>query len=98
MKPLPPLVMQSVKVTIKNLMTAPPTTIRMELNPDETVAEILWAVQEFWRYNLAGISLKMGRWLLDPEWTVRDMNLPTEGTVIELIPNPAFDGNIRKVY
>ena len=97
MRSVPPDMVFNIRITVKNLMTSPPSTIRMEVSSDTTVAEILWSAQDMWRFNLAAVCLKLGRWLLDPEWTVKDMGFPVDGTVLELIPHPGFDGDIRRV-
>lgn len=74
-----------MKITVRNV--ADGSTIRMEVVPDDTVADIIDSAAEFWGKEAGAYVIKKGKTILGGGDTVAEANL-MEGDVLEMIPDP----------
>lgn len=74
-----------IKVTIKNAINN--SSIRMDLEPNEKVEDIIESAAEFWKKDPGAYVLKKGKMLLRSDMTVLESNLINDD-VLELIPDP----------
>lgn len=75
----------STTITVKNV--ANNSTIKMELEPEETMADIVDSASEYWKKEPSAYVLKKGKALLRSTMTVSEAGL-IKGDVLELIPDP----------
>lgn len=75
----------SVKITVKNLTNG--STIRVEVEPADSISDIIESAAEFWKLKEGAYVLKRGKKLLRGAEKVSDIGLVNED-VLELIPDP----------
>jgi hypothetical protein len=75
----------TIKITVKNLTNG--STIRVEVEPSDTVSEIIESAAEFWKLKEGAYVLKKGKKLLRGSELVSEIGLMNED-VLELIPDP----------
>jgi len=75
----------STILKIKNAETG--STLDMELEPENTVNEIIESAASFWHKDPGAYVLRRGKKVLGGGATVKDASLIT-GDVLELIPDP----------
>lgn len=75
----------TVRITVVNTLNN--SSIRMELEPYESVEDIVDTAAEFWGRDAGAYVLRKGSKLLNRGQTVDEINL-SEDDVIELIPDP----------
>jgi len=75
----------SVVVKVKNAETG--ATLDMELEPENTINEIIESAASFWHRDSGAYVLRRGKKVLSGSSSVRDAPLIT-GDVLELIPDP----------
>ena len=73
-----------MKITVKNLTNG--STIRVEVEPSDSISDIIDSAAEFWKLKEGAYVLKKGKKLLRSE-TVSGAGLIGED-VLELIPDP----------
>ncbi|MDD4245417.1 MAG: hypothetical protein PHI62_04530 [Candidatus Methanomethylophilaceae archaeon] len=74
-----------IKITVKN--TADGSTIKMEVDPKETVSDIIDSAAEYWRRDAGAYVLKKGKSILRGTDTAMEINLMS-GDTLEMIPDP----------
>lgn len=75
----------TVRITVVNTLNN--SSIRMELEPYESVEDIVDTAAEYWDKDAGAYVLRKGSKLLNRGQTVDEINL-SEDDVIELIPDP----------
>ena len=75
----------SIAITVKNVYNG--STIRMEVENDETIGDIIKSAAEYWRKEASAYILKKGKMLLRSSMTVADAGIITDD-VLEMIPDP----------
>ena len=75
----------TIKITVKNLTNG--STIRVEVEPSDTVSEIIESAAEFWKLKEGAYVLKKGKKLLRGSELVSEIGLMNED-VLEFIPDP----------
>ena len=75
----------TIRLTIKNLANG--TALRMEVEPDESVNDIITSAGEYWNLDAGAYVLKKGKRLLSGRAVVSDAGLLNED-VLEMIPDP----------
>ena len=75
----------SIAITVKNVYNG--STIRMEVENDETMGDIIKSAAEFWRKEASAYILKKGKMLLRSSMTVAEAGIITDD-VLEMIPDP----------
>lgn len=75
----------TVKVTVLNTMNN--STIRMELEPHESVEDIIDTAAEYWGKSAGAYVLRKGSTLLNRNQIIESINL-RDDDVIEMIPDP----------
>ncbi|MFA6805095.1 MAG: hypothetical protein WCQ23_06810 [Candidatus Methanomethylophilaceae archaeon] len=75
----------TVRITVVNTLNN--SSIRMELEPYESVEDIVDTAAEYWGKDAGAYVLRKGSKLLNRGQTVDEINL-SEDDVIELIPDP----------
>ncbi len=75
----------SLKITVKNLTNG--STIRVEVDPSDSISDIIESAAEFWKLKEGAYVLKRGKKLLRGSEIVSDIGLVNED-VLELIPDP----------
>lgn len=75
----------SVVITIKNVANG--STMRMEVEKNETVSDLVTSAAEYWNKDPGAYVLKKGKFLLRSSMTVSDAEL-VDGDVVEMIPDP----------
>lgn len=75
----------SIVITIKNVANG--STMKMEVDKDETVSDIICSAAEYWNKDPGAYVLKKGKMLLRSSLTVVDAQL-VNGDMIEMIPDP----------
>ncbi len=75
----------TLKLTVKNLTNG--STIRVEVEPSDSVSDIIESAAEFWKLKEGAYVLKRGKKLLRGSETVSGIGLINED-VLELIPDP----------
>ncbi|MDH4123214.1 MAG: hypothetical protein OEV21_03920 [Thermoplasmata archaeon] len=75
----------STVLKIKNAETG--STVDMELEPDNTINEIIESAASFWHKDPGAYVLRKGKKVLSASITVKESNL-ISGDVLELIPDP----------
>jgi len=75
----------SVAITVKNVYNG--STIRMEVENDETMGDIIKSAAEYWRKEASAYILKKGKMLLRSSMTVAEAGIITDD-VLEMIPDP----------
>ena len=75
----------TIRLTIKNLANG--TTLRMEVEPDESVNDLITSAGEYWNLDAGAYVLKKGKKLLSGRTKVSDAGLLNED-VLEMIPDP----------
>jgi len=74
-----------IKVTIKNAINN--SSVKMDLEPNERVEDIIESAAEFWKKDSGAYVLKKGKMLLRSDMTIIEANLMNDD-VLELIPDP----------
>ena len=74
-----------IRITVVNTLNN--STIRMELEPYETVADIIDNAAEFWGKDAGAYVLRKGPALLNPKQTMEELNL-CDNDAVELVPDP----------
>ena len=80
----------SVEISVKN--TANGDSVRMRVDPNEKVNEIIDSAAEYWKKDAGTYVLKKGKKLLCGSDTVAEINLMNDD-VLELLPDP--EGGLR---
>ena len=75
----------SVAITVKNVYNG--STIRMEVENEETMGDIIKSAAEYWRKEASAYILKKGKMLLRSSMTVAEAGIITDD-VLEMIPDP----------
>jgi len=75
----------SIAITVKNVYNG--STIRMEVENDETMGDIIKSAAEYWRKEASAYILKKGKMLLRSSMTVAEAGIITDD-VLEMIPDP----------
>jgi len=75
----------SLKITVKNLTNG--STIRVEVEPSDSVSDIIESAAEFWKLKEGAYVLKKGKRLLRGSESAAEIGLINED-VLELIPDP----------
>ncbi len=75
----------SIIITVKNVSNG--STLRMEVESEDKVAEIVDSAAEYWNRSSGAFILKKGKTLLTPSKTVSECGLVSDD-IIELIPDP----------
>ena len=83
----------ALKITVKNLTNG--STIRVEVEPPDSISDIIDSAAEFWKLKEGAYVLKRGKKLLRGSETVAEVGLINED-VLELIPDP--EGGCRWVF
>lgn len=74
-----------VKITVKNV--ANNSSIKMEVESNEKVLDIMDSAAEYWKKESGAYVLKKGKTLLRGSDTAAEINL-MDGDVLEMIPDP----------
>ncbi|MDD4668762.1 MAG: hypothetical protein PHE95_02870 [Candidatus Methanomethylophilus sp.] len=74
-----------MKVTVKN--TADGSTLVMEIEPFESVEEILVSAAEYWNKGAGAYVLRRGSRLLSRQQTAAEAGL-ADGDAVEIVPDP----------
>ena len=74
-----------LKITVKNLANG--STIRVEVEPSDSISDIIESAAEYWKLNEGAYVLKKGKKLLRGSELVSGAGLINED-VLELIPDP----------
>lgn len=74
-----------IVMTVKNV--ANNSTIKMDVEPNETMADIIDSASEYWKKDSGSYVLKKGKSLLKSKMTVSEVGI-INGDVLELIPDP----------
>ncbi|MDR0522924.1 MAG: hypothetical protein LBG62_00655 [Candidatus Methanoplasma sp.] len=75
----------TVRVTIVNTLSR--SSIRMELEPYDSVDDIVDTAAEYWARDAGAYVLRKGSRLLTRGQRIEELNL-SDGDAIELIPDP----------
>ena len=75
----------SLKIAVKNLTNG--STIRVEVEPSDSVSDIIESAAEFWKLKEGAYVLKKGKKLLRGSEVASEIGLINED-VLELIPDP----------
>ena len=75
----------SIAITVKNVYNG--STIRMEVENEETMGDIIKSAAEYWRKEASAYILKKGKMLLRSSMTVAEAGIITDD-VLEMIPDP----------
>ena len=75
----------SIAITVKNVYNG--STIRMEVENDETMGDIIKSAAEYWRKEASAYILKKGKMLLRSSMTVAEAGIITDD-VLDMIPDP----------
>ena len=75
----------AIAITVKNVYNG--STIRMEVENDETMGDIIKSAAEYWRKEASAYILKKGKMLLRSSMTVAEAGIITDD-VLEMIPDP----------
>ncbi len=63
------------------------STVRMEVEYDDRIGEIICSAAEYWKKDAGAFVLKRGRSLLTSTMTMRDAGIVPDD-VLEMIPDP----------
>ena len=74
-----------IHVVVKNAVNN--SSIKMELEPNEKMIDVIESASEFWKKDSEAYVLKKGKVLLRGDMTVTEANL-VDDDVLELIPDP----------
>jgi len=74
-----------IRIVVKNAVNN--SSIKMELEPNEKMIDIIESAAEFWKKDSGAYVLKKGKMLLRGDMSVAEVNLTDEDT-LELIPDP----------
>jgi len=74
-----------IKIVVKNAVSN--SSIKMELEPNEKIADVIESAAEFWKKDPGAYVMKKGKALLRGDMTVMEANLINDD-VLELIPDP----------
>ncbi|MDY0293307.1 MAG: hypothetical protein RBQ77_01870 [Candidatus Methanomethylophilaceae archaeon] len=80
----------TVRITVKNI--AANATMRMEVEPQETMADVIQCAAEYWSKDSGAYILKKGKTMLRGDRTAEETGLVNDD-VLELIPDPEGGGN-----
>jgi len=75
----------STVLKVKNAETG--STVDMELEPENTVNEIIESAASFWHKDPGAYVLRRGKKVLGGSLSIKDASL-VQGDVLELIPDP----------
>jgi len=74
-----------IRIVVKNTVAS--SSIKMELEPNEKIADVIESAAEFWKRDPGAYVMKKGKTLLRGDTTVMEANLMNDD-VLELIPDP----------
>ncbi|MFA6710980.1 MAG: hypothetical protein WC067_03940 [Candidatus Methanomethylophilaceae archaeon] len=80
----------SVEISVKN--TANGDSVRMRVDSNERVSEIIDSAAEYWKKDAGTYVLKKGKTLLCGSDTAAEINLMNDD-ILELLPDP--EGGLR---
>lgn len=72
-------------ITVKNVANG--ATVRMEIEPEERIGEIIESAAEYWKKDSGAYVLKKGKALLSSSATVAEVGI-VNNDVLEMIPDP----------
>lgn len=75
----------SLVITVRNMANG--STIRMEVEYEDRVGEIICSAAEYWKKDAGAFVLKRGRALLTSTMTIREAGIVTDD-ILEMIPDP----------
>ncbi len=75
----------AIAITVKNVYNG--STVRMEVESDETMGDIIQSAAEYWRKEASAYILKKGKTLLRSSMTVADAGIIADD-VLEMVPDP----------
>ena len=75
----------AIAITVKNVYNG--STVRMEVEKDETMSDIIQSAAEYWRKEASAYILKKGKTLLRSSMTVADAGIIADD-VLEMVPDP----------
>jgi hypothetical protein len=75
----------TVTITVKNVATG--STVKMEVEPNETIGDIIDSAADFWKKEPSAYILKKGKSMLRGSDTVSQLYLQN-GDVLEMVPDP----------
>ena len=74
-----------IVITVKNVANG--ATVRMEVEPDEYIWEIIESAAEYWKKDPGAYVLKKGKALLSASVKVSEVGI-MNNDVLEMIPDP----------
>ena len=74
-----------IRIIVKNAVTN--SSIKMELEPNEKISDVIESAAEFWKKDPGAYVLKKGKALLRGNMTIMESNLMNDD-ILELIPDP----------
>jgi len=74
-----------IRIVVKNAVNN--SSIKMELESNEKMIDVIESAAEFWKKDSGAYVLKKGKMLLHGDMSVAEANLE-DGDVLELIPDP----------
>ena len=75
----------TIAITVKNVYNG--STVRMEVDSDETIGDIIESAAEYWRKEASAYILKKGKTLLRSSTTVAEAGIMPDD-VLEMVPDP----------
>ena len=75
----------SLIITVKNMANG--STIRMEVELEDRIGEIICSAAEYWKKDAGAFVLKKGRSLLISTMTMHEAGIVTDD-MLEMIPDP----------
>jgi len=72
-------------ITVKNVANG--ATVRMEIEPEERIGEIIESAAEYWKKDSGAYVLKKGKTLLSSSASVAEVGI-VNNDVLEMIPDP----------
>ena len=74
-----------IRIVVKNAVNN--SSIKMELEANEKVIDVIESAAEFWKKDAGAYVLKKGKSLLRGDMTIAEANIVNDD-VLELIPDP----------
>ncbi len=75
----------SLTITVKNYVNG--STVRMQTEADETIADIIDSAAEYWKKEPKAYVLKKGKTMLRATSTVAEAGI-LSGDILDMIPDP----------
>lgn len=74
-----------IRIVVRNAVNN--SSIKMELEPNEKIMDIIDSAAEFWKKDPGAYVMKKGKALLRGDMTILEANLMNDD-VLEMIPDP----------